>query len=200
MTNRTPSAMQACISRASEADAEALAVHLGDALLASDPGEGVREPSLLVDAAAIVSAARFLRDERGFQYLRSLTAVDFLEARPRFQVVYHFAAIPAGMMNGDPTPRDGEPTRVLRLKVGLPAEAPVVDTLTELYPTANWHERETYDMFGIEFAGHPDMRRILLPNDFEGHPLRKDHPLTYEEVAFSFNQEEIYARKPFAKE
>ena len=82
----------------------------------------------------------------------------------------------------------------------MPAENPVAPSLTGIFPTAGFHERETYDMFGIEFAGHPDLRRILMPEGYEGFPLRKDHPLQYEEIAFSFNQETVYASKPFAKE
>ncbi len=67
----------------------------------------------------------------------------------------------------------------------MPVDDPVVPTATTLYPTANFHEREVWDLFGIEFAGHPDMRRILLPDHFEGHPLRKDFPQRYEQVAFT---------------
>lgn len=188
------------VSRAATADLSALAERLGERLLASDDGAGRREPTGLVDRAAIVEAARFLKEARGYQYLRSVTAVDYLGSEPRFQVVYHFTAIPAAALAGDARASAADPTRLLCLKAPLPAEDPVIDTLTGLYPTANWHERETYDLFGIEFAGHPDLRRILLPNDYEGFPLRKDHPQKYEEIAFSFNQDEVYASKPFAKE
>ena len=73
-------------------------------------------------------------------------------------------------------------------------------SVTPLFPTANFQEREAYDMFGIRFVGHPDLQRILMPDDYVGFPQRKDHPLGYEEVAFSFNQDAIYANKPFAKE
>ena len=186
---------------ASAADLVALAEAFGEAVLAVDDGKGRGEPSALLEAESLVAVARWLKEERGYVYLRSLTAVDFWQrGRPRFQVVYHLAAIPASMLAGDPRARPDEPTRVLRLKVSLPEEAPVVASLTGLYPTAGFHERETYDMFGIEFAGHPDLRRILMPEGYEGHPLRKDHPLRYEEIAFSFNQETVYASKPFAKE
>ena len=186
---------------ASAADLSALVDRLGAAVLSQDLGDGNREPSALLAVEALLDAVRWLKEERGYGYLRSLTAVDFWQrGSPRFQVVYHLAAIPAGMLAGDPRPRPDEPTRLLRLKVGLPAENPVAPSLTGVFPTAGFHERETYDMFGIEFSGHPDLRRILMPEGYEGFPLRKDHPLQYEEVAFSFNQETVYASKPFAKE
>ena len=86
------------------------------------------------------------------------------------------------------------------LKVGLPEAQPHVPTLTGVWQTANYQEREAYDMFGIIFEGHPHLERILMPDDWHGHPQRKDVPLGYEEVAFSINDEQIYARKPFAQE
>lgn len=186
---------------ASAVDLRDLVERLGSAVLSHDLGEGDREPTALLAAEALLDAARWLKEERGYVYLRSLTGVDFWRrGAPRFQVVYHLAAIPAGMLAGDPRPRPEEPTRLLRLKVGLPEDSPVAPSLTGLFPTAGFHERETYDLFGIEFAGHPDLRRILMPEGYEGFPLRKDHPLQYEEIAFSFNQETVYASKPFAKE
>jgi len=189
-----------CVA-ASAADIEALVALLGDAALAHDLGDGRREPTALVEADALLQAAGFLKETRGYQFLRSVTAVDFMHrASPRFQVVYHFTAIPAGMMAGDARLVVQDPPRLICLKVGAAEDAPVVPSLSALYPTAGYHERETYDMFGIEFSGHADLRRILMPEDYEGFPLRKDHPLRYEEVAFSFNQESVYASKPFAQE
>lgn len=164
-------------------DVTALVEALGAGVMATALAPG--QVTVLVEAGAWLAAAQVLRD-RGYAMLTSLTAVDFPKAPLRFQVVAHFRAVTSA------------PPRLLRLKAGLAAEAPVIATLTELYPTAEWHERETYDMFGIEFAGHPDLRRILMPESYEGYPLRKDHPLGYEEVAFSHNKDAVHGAKPRA--
>ncbi len=108
--------------------------------------------------------------DAGFRFLTDLTAVDHYPAQPRFEVVYLLTA---------PDQR----ARV-RMKVRLPADDAVVPSATQLWPAANWLEREAFDLFGIRFEGHPDLRRILLPDDWEGHPLRKDFPLVEEPVQF----------------
>ncbi len=87
----------------------------------------------------------------------------------------------------------------LRVKCAVDGDAPTLPTVTGVYRNAGWPEREVYDMFGVTFAGHPDPRRILMPADWEGHPLRKDYPLGYEEVQFTFNFNEIDRKKPYAK-
>ena len=84
----------------------------------------------------------------------------------------------------------------LTVRAGLDGESPSIRTLEKVYPSANWREREVYDLFGIHFEGHSDLRRLLLPPDWKGHPLRKDYPLGYEEVQFTFNFKEIDVRKP----
>jgi NADH-quinone oxidoreductase subunit C len=178
-------------------DLHALAERLGDAALAV--GAPLGQPTLLLECGKLRESVKWLRDERGYQFLRSVTAVDFPEVEPRFQVVYHLMAMPQSALDGNPTPTADAPFRALRLKVPVSAEDACVDSLVPLYETANWLEREVWDLFGIDFADHPDLRRILLPETFEGHPLRKDHPIEYEEVAFSFNQDEIHRRKAFAK-
>lgn len=178
-------------------DIEGLAEKLGEDTLAV--GAPLGQPTLMLPRERLSESAAWLRDERGYQLLRSVTAVDFPEVEPRFHMVYHFLAMPDSAMAGNPSPSAEAPFRALRLKVPVGADDAVVDSLVPLYPTANWMEREVWDLFGIEFAGHPDLRRILLPEAFEGHPLRKDHPIEYEEVAFTFNQEEVHGRKPFAK-
>jgi NADH-quinone oxidoreductase subunit C len=144
--------------------------------------------SVPVAREALVEVARFLRDTPDLRYvfLENLCGVDYLGREPRFEVVYHLLSL--------------QNRHRLVLKVGAPEDDPTIPTLTGLWPTATWQEREAFDMFGIIFGGHPALHRILMPDDWEGYPLRKDVPLGYEEVAFSFNQDEIYARKPFAKE
>jgi NADH-quinone oxidoreductase subunit C len=143
---------------------------------------------ITVHGKDIVTVARFLRDDPELHYifLENLCGVDYLGREPRFEVVYHLLSF---------TNRH----RVC-LKVGLPEDDPTVPSLTALWPTANWQERETYDMFGIIFSGHPSLKRILLPDEWEGYPQRKDVPLGAEEVAFTPNVERIDAHKPYARE
>jgi len=111
----------------------------------------------------------FLRDEPSLKmdHLADLTAVDFSrypgDTGPRFEVVYNMISIVH--------------RHRIRLKVRVPEEDPRIDSVASIWQTANWHERETYDLMGITFDGHPDLRRILLPEDWEGHPLRKEYPL-----------------------
>lgn len=175
---------------------DGLAGALGEAVEAVDVRLG--EPTAVVHRDHIRAAARWLH-QAGYRLLRSVTCVDYLDAEPRLHVVYHLASLPESVMAGNPDPAAGA-LRSIRIKVPVPAEAPVVDSVAEIFPTANWHEREVWDLFGVEFAGHPDLRRILLPDDFEGHPLRKDAPLRYEAVQFTFNHAAIAAVKPRARE
>lgn len=136
----------------------------------------------------LVEVVRFLRDEPGLRYLflENLCGVDYLGREPRFEVVIHLTSL--------------EQLHQVCLKVAVPESDPRLPSLTPLFPTANYQERETYDLLGIIFDGHPSLTRILMPDDWVGYPLRKDHPLGDEEIAFTFNQERIYAQKPFAKE
>ncbi len=111
----------------------------------------------------------FLHDDTNLKmdHLADLTAVDFSDypgdSGPRFEVVYNLISTVY--------------RHRIRLKVRLPEDDPRIDTVSSVWQTANWHERETYDLMGIRFSGHPDLRRILMPEDWEGHPLRKDYPL-----------------------
>jgi NADH-quinone oxidoreductase subunit C len=170
---------------------------LGDGVL--DSGHPLEQPTVVVGPDALPAAAAALK-ARGYNQLTSVTAVDFLPAEPRFQVVYHFTLVPEHVVRGDASRREDALPRRLRVRVPVAEDAPVVASLTGLFPTANWLEREVWDMFGIEFAGHPDLRRILMPDDTEGHPLRKDYPLRYEEVAFTYNRNDVTGAKEFAQE
>jgi NADH-quinone oxidoreductase subunit C len=145
------------------------------------------QASVVIAPGKIVAAAQALRDKHGFNMLAALTAVDYWpQTEPRVHAVYEFKNIGAK----------------LRLEVRVPVNGfdPELDSIVSVYPNANWHERELWDMFGIKMNNHPDPRRILMPEDWTGHPLRKDYPLGYEEVEFTFNFEEIEQRKPRPKD
>ncbi len=146
------------------------------------------EVTVVVDRKAIVEVAAFCRDTDGlvFNFLSDLTAVDYWPDEPRFAICYMLYSM---LFNHS-----------LRLKVYVPGDDPVAPTVTGVYPAAGWQEREVWDLFGIRFEGHPDLRRILMPFDWTGHPLRKDYPLGYEEVQFTFNADRIQAQKPQPKE
>ncbi len=135
----------------------------------------------------IVDVLTWLRDREGFEMLATITAVDYWpQEKPRFHVVYLLNSLSQNL--------------TLMVRVPVDGDRPEVPTATGLYANANWREREVWDMFGIRFLGHPNLRRILMPADAEGHPLRKDYPLGYEEPQFTFNYEEINRLKPYARE
>jgi NADH (or F420H2) dehydrogenase, subunit C len=141
---------------------------LGARLL--DTHEHHGDHTAVITAEGIVDALRFCRDEPdlAFDMLMDLTAVDYLkypgrEDGPRFDVVYHLYSVTHNHR--------------VRLKVPVEQDAPSVPTATALWPIANWLEREVWDMYGIRFDGHPDLRRLLLYEEFVGHPLRKDYPM-----------------------
>lgn len=141
------------------------------------------EVTLLIPAEKNIEAALLLRDEFGFDLLSAVTAVDYCPQKtPRFHMVYIFYST--------------SHKTYLTVRAGLDGDSPSIRTLEKVYPSANWREREVYDLFGIHFEGHSDLRRLLLPPDWKGHPLRKDYPLGYEEVQFTFNFKEIDVRKP----
>ena len=131
-------------------------------------------PAIAVDRAHVVDLCRALRDSPSLQFalLVDVTSVDYLPANPRYEVVYHFASLGAAYATGDPAP-----PRRLRVKVGVPGNDPRVPSIASVYPSAEWPEREVFDLMGISFDGHPDLRRILMPEDWEGFPLRKDYPV-----------------------
>ena len=123
------------------------------------------EMTIYVDRANIREACALLRDdaECAFNFLSDITCVDRYPAEPRFEVIYHLLSI-------------SKKERV-RLKVRVDSASLTVDSLTSLWPGANYFEREVFDLFGIRFTGHPYLRRLLMPEDWEGHPLRKDYPV-----------------------
>jgi NADH-quinone oxidoreductase subunit C len=119
---------------------------------------------LLIERDSLLDIVQFLKDEPySYSMLLDLTCVDFKGQEPRFEMVYHLFSISNGQR--------------LRIKARLSEKDLQVDSLTSLWKNANWLEREVYDMFGVEFKGHPDLRRIFMYDGFEGHPLRKDFPL-----------------------
>ena len=120
------------------------------------------DATAVVDPKCIEAVMRFLRDEVDFDMLTDLTAVDYLGRTPRFEVVYHLYATGANQR--------------LRIKARVSEETAEIASVVALYASANWMEREVFDLYGIHFDGHPDLRRILLYDGFEGHPLRKDYP------------------------
>jgi NADH-quinone oxidoreductase subunit C len=123
------------------------------------------ELTIWIAKEAIGEAATRLRDfpECPFNYLADLTCVDWYPTEPRFEVVYHLLSIP-------------NKERV-RLKVRLDGSSPAIESVTLIWPSANHYEREVFDLFGVRFAGHPNLTRILMPDDWEGNPLRKDYPV-----------------------
>jgi NADH-quinone oxidoreductase subunit C len=149
----------------SQALIELVKKNFPDAVLASHSQLG--DDTLVLKPESWKAVARFLRDDpqSDMSMLTDLTAVDFPDRDPRFEVVAHFYSLSRGHR--------------LRLKACIgdrEGETVEIETLTDLWASANWMERECYDMFGVKFLGHPDLRRILLYPEFEGYPLRKDYP------------------------
>jgi NADH-quinone oxidoreductase subunit C len=123
------------------------------------------ETTVVVRKEDLLDAGRLLKEEAelAFDFLALLCAVDYFPREPRFEMVYHLYSMAHHFR--------------LRLKVRLHSEDPTVESVTSLWSTADWHEREAFDLMGIQVQNHPDLRRILLPDGWEGHPLRKDYPL-----------------------
>ena len=147
------------------------------ALQAANPaavvGTGLHrgQASVEIAPAEIVAVCRFLRDERQFARLSGVTAVDWHPAEPRFEIVYLLHSL--------------ERNERLRLKCRVPSGGAGIESVTAVWPGANWYEREVFDLFGIVFRNHPDLRRIMLPEGWEGHPLRKDYPVTGPKYTYS---------------
>jgi NADH-quinone oxidoreductase subunit C len=123
------------------------------------------EMTIVVERGSLREACALLKDDPAcpFNFLSDITCVDWYPDEPRFHVIYHLLSIP-------------KKERV-RLKVRLNSASPAVESLTSIWPGANFFEREVFDLFGVRFTGHPNLRRILMPEDWEGYPLRKDYPV-----------------------
>jgi len=134
-----------------------------DSVLSSEEFRG--DLTIRVDRHALVRVCEALKSDPdlAFAMVIDITAVDRYTPDERFEVVYHLYSL--------------EHKRYVRIKVRVEEQDPVVPTVTGVWAGANWHERETFDMFGIKFSGHPDLRRLYMPEEFEYHPLRKDFPL-----------------------
>jgi NADH-quinone oxidoreductase subunit C len=128
----------------------------------------------------------FLKNEQKFEMLTDETCVDYYPSEPRFGILYQLYSLTRNIR--------------VRVKVMLSEYDVTIPSACSVYVNANWLEREVYDLFGIIFEAHPDLRRILMPSDWQGHPLRREIPVQVEENAFTFNRERIDAEKPRATE
>jgi NADH-quinone oxidoreductase subunit C len=151
---------------------------LAQALREAEP-DSVRDTLFFRDRATLIVNPESIRAtlgrlrERGYSFLCSVHGVDYYPEEPRLGVLYELL--------------DMEALDRLTVKLRVPTDAPRVDSVTPDGPTADHQEREVYDMFGVEFEGHPDLRRILMPEDYEGHPQRRDFPMGGEPVLFTYN-------------
>ena len=159
---------------------EALGNEIADVVVFRD------EVTLNVPRERVIEVLTHLRDVQQFNMLTDETCVDYYPREPRFGILYQLYSIPRNIR--------------VRVKVMLSEYDATLPTAVGLYRNANWLEREIYDLFGIHFEGHPDLRRILLPPDWQGHPLRKEVPVAVEENAFTFNRERVDAGKAYATE
>jgi NADH-quinone oxidoreductase subunit C len=144
-------------------DVDKLLERQADAVLRTG-ADGSGDPIVAIDPAKVIDVLTFLRDECGFAMLTDLTAVDYPEEDDRFVVVYILTRLPDG--------------NTMRVKAFLPEEAPEIESVVPLFPAADWLERETFDMYGVRFANHPNLVRILMPESYPHHPLRKEFPVT----------------------
>lgn len=130
--------------------------------------------SVTVGSERVKEILQWLKENQGFNHLQDLCGVDYLPEKPRFEVVYNLFSIPRQLH--------------IRVRAKVGEESPEVDSVTDLWVGANWHERECFDMFGIRFRGHPELRRILMPEDWDGYPLRKDYPTRGRELWRGFRE------------
>jgi NADH-quinone oxidoreductase subunit C len=173
-----------------------LKAHLPD-VEAAESLDGM--PTIYVERDRLVETCRVLRDtpELRFAFLSDMIPVDYYPREPRFEMTYLVASLGVGGF--------GTTARRLRIRVRVPGTDPRLPTVSEIWPAANWAEREAYDLFGLTFDGHQDLRRILMPEDWDGFPLRKDYPVqikapvkTYEPLQVS--EEEFVANVEAARQ
>jgi NADH-quinone oxidoreductase subunit C len=147
-----------------------------------------QERTLFIKKDHLKTVCQFLRDDEALQYnfLSDICADDLMPDSPRFAVNYHLYSIPHNHRLR------------LRVRVEDPEQGP--ETIADVWKIATWLEMEVWDLMGVRFQGNGALRRLFLPEDWQGHPLRKDYPLGYEEVQFSFNWQEVDAKKPYAKD
>jgi NADH-quinone oxidoreductase subunit C len=154
-------------------------------------------PTIRVDRDHLEPVCRVLRNHPALQFalLAEVTAADYLPQEPRFEVVYHLACLgPSYAVPEAGVAAVSQPAR-LRLKVRLAGDDARVPTVSPVWPAANWLEREVFDLFGIAFEGHPDLRRVLMPDDWEGYPLRKDYPVQIRKDAASWSPLQVSAEE-----
>ena len=146
-------------------------------------------PAIYIAREHVAAVCLALRDrpDLGFAFAPDITAVDYLPREPRYEVVIHLASLGV--------PGYGETATRLRIKVRLPGDDARMPTLSAVWPAMNWGEREVYDLFGIHFDGHPDLRRILMPDDWEGHPARKDYPVQIDMKAKMYEPLQLTAQE-----
>ena len=135
-----------------------------------EASDSLAELTLYVAPASIVEVCGFLKAERSFVRLSSVTAVDWTPAEPRFELVYHLHSL--------------ERNERLRLKCRVAGDNPQIDSVTSVWSGADWYEREVFDLFGIAFRGHPNLKRILMPEEWVGFPLRKDYSIIQQDQAW----------------
>lgn len=128
------------------------------------------ELTLAIQPEQIEAVCAILKGQLGFVRLSDVTAVDWYPREPRFEVVYHLHSLDANSR--------------LRLKCAVGSESAEIDSVTGVWRSANWYEREVFDLFGITFRNHPELKRIMMPDDWEGHPLRKDYPVYGERYGY----------------
>ena len=130
--------------------------------LATDAKYDRAELTLTVDASNIVIAIQAIKDA-GYNFFEDATALDFYPSEPRFQITYHLLS--------------HSMKQRVRIVATLPGDSPSIDSIVSVWPSANFYEREIFDLFGVHFGGHPNLTRIMMPEDWQGHPLRKDYPV-----------------------